>query len=1057
MHNRSRTVARHCSGTTTFTDEVLYSTAAGFVSKAGNHRSKAPRNTSVPSAYLSGQEEHRHLRLFGESDCDSAPDSDATAAESSGGSETERSCAIRQSPTDLATAPFIHVPSGALDTEPTTSTDTWPTVPCQWSDGAPYPFRPPSPADQAAAFGVASQRFGEEPRVVMQHPFPAFNTPIASTAVDECAEPTYVSPRGYAHPPSRRPRDTHLEDLYHPVLHFFPQTDGKWVLKQVRRQLAAIREAGRTPVAADHVWVVASSQLPDEILRWVSVHRRDINETLSRAVSTADGGTPAPWKLQSAPWLIHERHKQDWACHHVWELRFYWQWKSAGTGRGQIVPLRSRLCTPEAKCTCCFCPRRTPHWDVAWFKAAVNASQCPDMLQASMIYGDGTRMTFAGTMSTVLKPHAKGFFDDVKAAIALAEAEVSESYINGPHAGHPFEPSISHSCNLVITIRNGKLKQRGVGDLTGRGDLEEYSTNAGREIDDLSLEYVTSADFCRALFVISLIGIALEIRKFDWRNFYRQCLRHPAEWWLQVCMRLGTGLFVDERKIMGDSTCCFTGNAVETILVWLIRWLLMTEVWGFDAVLMRQPQRWFAAVLAQPWAQDRRVRDWMLHRRRIFGEPRPDQSRADQMHALWNLLPAILAGYFDDTMTGGIPGLVEQITTAVFFLIIHLRIDAQFMKFERGTAEGKHYLYSGTELHMDPAKRSWAESPDQHHIMILGKEAVLHTFTRRDSAARLKYVAGLWTGCKTIVHQSVSRRIEQRIMQKIVGLLIFVTDTAAVLRALLNHTCRCLKTKNGFMAGRRGRSRSAMILECAAKGVEVPASVYKWSATPGTFTVCSRAAEAELDELLRVLPAVNGEHFFPRRSNVGGNGVTFIMNDSAGFEKRRDGTWPPPPSHMLAGAAWLLSPNWSVIAWMQERWDIEILKVTHSTQQELANGNANLSATIDRAPRGSDIVEIYDNEATVHMARRLATRKPGLVPLLQERLRLIRRAEQRQIRILTLWNDRTEGTPADLISKGQCRAAEQWIQYSAPHLTLAARPLARAPNQLVKLYQDGDL
>ena len=130
MHNRSRTVARHCSGTTTFTDEVLYSTAAGFVSKAGNHRSKAPRNTSVPSAYLSGQEEHRHLRLFGESDCDSAPDSDATAAESSGGSETERSCAIRQSPTDLATAPFIHVPSGALDTEPTTSTDTWPTVPC---------------------------------------------------------------------------------------------------------------------------------------------------------------------------------------------------------------------------------------------------------------------------------------------------------------------------------------------------------------------------------------------------------------------------------------------------------------------------------------------------------------------------------------------------------------------------------------------------------------------------------------------------------------------------------------------------------------------------------------------------------------------------------------------------------------------------------------------------------------------------------------------------------------------------------------------------------------
>ena len=215
-----------------------------------------------------------------------------------------------------------------------------------------------------------------------------------------------------------------------------------------------------------------------------------------------------------------------------------------------------------------------------------------------MIYGSGTKMAFDGSLSTVLKPHAKGFHDEIRKAIELAEAEVSESYIDGPHAGPPFEPSIAHSCN-IITIRDGKLKQRGVGNLTGRGDLEEFSTNAGRDIEDLSLEYVTSADFCRALFVISLAGVALEVRKFDWRNFYRQCLRHPAEWWLQVCMRLASGFFVDERKIMGDKTCCFTGNAVETILVWLIRWIIMTEVWQFDVVLMSHPEHWFSAVLKQ--------------------------------------------------------------------------------------------------------------------------------------------------------------------------------------------------------------------------------------------------------------------------------------------------------------------------------------------------------------------------------------------------------------------------------------------------------------------------
>ena len=93
-----------------------------------------------------------------------------------------------------------------------------------------------------------------------------------------------------------------------------------------------------------------------------------------------------------------------------------------------------------------------------------------------------------------------------------------------------------------------------------------------------------------------------------------------------MCMRLASGIFVDERKIMGDKTCCFTGNAVETILVWLIRWLLMTEVWGFDAVMMAHPERWFTAVIDLAWAQAPPVRDWMLERRRIFGEPRSDCS-----------------------------------------------------------------------------------------------------------------------------------------------------------------------------------------------------------------------------------------------------------------------------------------------------------------------------------------------------------------------------------------------------------------------------------------------
>ena len=166
------------------------------------------------------------------------------------------------------------------------------------------------------------------------------------------------------------------------------------------------------------------------------------------------------------------------------------------------------------------------------------------------------------------------------------------------------------------------------------------------------------------------------------------------------------------------------------------------------------------------------------------------------------------------------------------------------------------------------------------------------------------------------MHKSRARTLEQRLLQKLLGLVIFITETAPSLRALINHLCRCLKLKNGFRAGRSGRSRAAMLVECAAKGVKVSASVYQWDARPGTITTCSRAAEAEMTELMRVISSVNGTHFFPRRSQIGRGGVAFVMNDSASFEQRRDGTWPPPPDHILAGACWTMSPKWRTIQWM---------------------------------------------------------------------------------------------------------------------------------------------
>ena len=122
------------------------------------------------------------------------------------------------------------------------------------------------------------------------------------------------------------------------------------------------------------------------------------------------------------------------------------------------------------------------------------------------------------------------------------------------------------------------------------------------------------------------------------------------------------------------------------------------------------------------------------------------------------------------------------------------------------------------------------------------------------------------------------------VVQKVVGIVVYITDTSAPIRALLNYTVRALKIRNGFRPGSTGRSRRAFLIECRAKGVDAPASVFSWPGRQGTYTTLSRSAEAEWRELQRVLPLMNGAHFMPRRSPLGRHGVVHIMNDSAGYE-----------------------------------------------------------------------------------------------------------------------------------------------------------------------------
>ena len=948
---------------------------------------------------------------------------------------------------DLDAAPFLTDFPAVRPVPP----GDWPAIPTRHPAPSPYPWRSPDSPERENCFGVGNDKLGELPSVAAVAPMAFMNRPQSSVDYTPLADGDFVTSDGRG---AQRndgfdmPRPRRLDDLYN-AFDFCPQTHGGWVSQQVRRQIQTIRRAGKRPAAADRLWRLKPADFAHEIARWVRSNAADLDAALSRARRVDRGEDLPPWKPKTKGWIIPPEAVQPWARTTVWELRFFWDWYTHRKGDGRIVPLRRVLCPPTPRCRCCYKPRRPPSWNLDWLRSTCAASHCPDREQVGMLCSQGTDVPFDGTMSTVLVPNAMGLYYEITAATALAETEQGQGYTDGPHAGIPFQPSKTHSHNMAISIRGGKIKKRGTGNLTGSGEHQADSTNAGRDVSTYApMAFVTSAEFCRCLYIISQIGLPLELRKFDWSEFYRQCLRHPAGWWLSVYMTLSSGLVVDERLIMGDASCCHSGNRVETILVWLMRYLLLTHIWGWSAELYDQPDRWVSAVLQRPWAQTEPVRAWIRHRVTSLGGPTQAMNRADRMAALFNLLPIVLGGYFDDSMLGGIVGLCDEQTDAILFLIRELGIGAAWAKFERAQADGTIGLMVPSDRAHLTKHRRWTK-PTPGFGQVLGKEIDLSLMERRDAKARIRDLSALMDEILASVNASPTRAVDLVLVQKVVGIVVYITDTSAPIRALLNYTVRALKIRNGFRPGSTGRSRRAFLIECRAKGVDAPASVFSWPGRQGTYTTLSRSAEAEWRELQRVLPLMNGAHFMPRRSPLGRHGVVHIMNDSAGYE---GGVI---EGKVLNGAAWLMSHGWTIIPHLSERWDIEVLKATHSTQQEFANGNANLIAVLSRMQPDSDgcyhdVIEVYDNQATVSMAWRLATHSPDLVDLLHERFVIIQAAQARGIRVVQLWTDRAGGAAADDLSKGALSAATAFIAKYSPGIELQPEPLSRHPNLLTR-------
>jgi hypothetical protein len=216
-------------------------------------------------------------------------------------------------------------------------------------------------------------------------------------------------------------------------------------------------------------------------------------------------------------------------------------------------------------------------WDTAaWLRLCTEAGVADvDMVQQVGVTGVGS---FSGVaLDCCLYPNYKGLAENIDAAAAAAESEISMGCISGYFAGPPILPCLKIPRNVAVRASDGK--RRPTGDLGfGRdsaGKPGAQSWNANAPLDDPTVhpapDYVTVKSVAHSVGVIAAIGVPYRVGKGDWWSFWRQLRKSPFEWWAQVYSVSSLGLILDFSVIFGDSAAPTFGNRIEAILVALIR------------------------------------------------------------------------------------------------------------------------------------------------------------------------------------------------------------------------------------------------------------------------------------------------------------------------------------------------------------------------------------------------------------------------------------------------------------------------------------------------------
>ena len=866
------------------------------------------------------------------------------------------------------------------------------------------------------AHGVGNDRLGERDEVLRVSPLPFRNKPpirVAPPPVKAQQPFTRADGSTWAY------RTGHLEDGLC-SFRFFAHEHGPWVSYRM----------SQLNIPAKTGWFLSAKQLLDEIIHWFCVHRGDIRRARVQLKNT---GSIEDFQPESKTWIIPEKATHPCARRRVYDWRVAMKAHMAGE-RDYEVPLLDTS-SPGA------------HWNKEFFGKLFQESKMPDQASEQCILETGINVPFLSNWDSILVAAPRGFYAELEFCSETTLDEIERGILDGPHPAAPLWPLKMHGRAGVVIFRNGKVKKRDVGDLSGKGRFEAYHTNAGWCMDSDGfyypiLSYVSTAEFALDCAVVQTAwGSDFEIQTADWRSYYRQLLRHRSLWWLYVALSLEAGCTIDKFAIFGDGSSVPWANYIMNALLYGVRHIMM-RTWN----LGDDCSQWVPRMQAyKHWPQ--RVRDWIRDRAAILPQPSSKSWRAlsrpqafTEMQRFWACCPIAIAGYFDDGFSGGGAHINRLFMDSLLILVRDGGVQASIPKFERFTTEGLSYVMSEDTL--DWVLNTASQSTPMHAI-ILGKEFRIRERIRCDPAERLRLVCNLTSEIIRIAHASKTRLVPLAAGERLRGQWNWVTETCKLLRSLLSGLTASMAVSRRIGAGKKGFGhRRVLKFEMSKAAFDNDQSTRTWSWSQwkvSNYFPLSYVAEEELLQLAGAIHRCNATAWYPRRSPVPLTRIGFVVNDSAGKSSSD-------PRSRRGAAAWLFIEGLDNIPYIIEEWGEQALNTLHSTQQEAGNAAANVDFWAKKYPHIEVWIEILDSRSTVYNFRRVAARRPGLEPVIRQRIQTLHELNARGVRILSIWAARELNFIADLLSKYKVHRAIRALITRAPNQFLADAPDVRPPN-----------